>query len=185
MANYHFCHVVAVSYFISVLGPVLAQDCSSNHGVVFLFPTTGDTFNYGSVVNVSWTSSFTNPLLYTFCSNSTTSNIQGTLLANSGPVLNIDFMQSKSRMSLLSMRLYWYNYSGLMLINVSSIFDQILYPATAQIAQHLASFKRRVPPPPLMDSLYPLPRPLPLPLSQRPQVRPPAQVRVYLKLPPL
>jgi hypothetical protein len=85
MAIYHFYSAVAFSYFLLIPSLVLAQpNCNSNHGVVFTFPTTGDVFNYGDVVNVSWTSGFTNPLLYTFCSNSTSSDIQGTFLANCG-----------------------------------------------------------------------------------------------------
>jgi hypothetical protein len=93
MANYHFYSAVAFSYFLLIPSLVLAQpNCSSNHGVVFTFPTTGDVFNYGDVVNVSWTSSFTTPLLYTFCANSTSGDIQGTLLANRGPGVIADFM---------------------------------------------------------------------------------------------
>jgi hypothetical protein len=42
---------------------VLADD----HGVVFLYPTRGLVFYYLDVVNVSYTSSFPTPNMYTFC----------------------------------------------------------------------------------------------------------------------
>ena len=36
-------------------------------GVTFLFPTSGLEFKYLDTVNVTYTSSFGSPLLYTFC----------------------------------------------------------------------------------------------------------------------
>jgi hypothetical protein len=64
--------------YLTFLGSVLAEN---SHGVKFLFPTTGQILNYQDTVNVTWTSPFPKPLLYTFCLNSTNSVfIQGNLL---------------------------------------------------------------------------------------------------------
>lgn len=46
---------------------------TNNHGVTFLYPTPNLTFNYKDTVNVSYTSNFSSPQLFTFC-NPTGSN---------------------------------------------------------------------------------------------------------------
>lgn len=41
----------------------------AQNGVTFLYPTKGLEFYYLDTVNVTWTSNFTTPFLFTFCSN--------------------------------------------------------------------------------------------------------------------
>ncbi|KUJ11606.1 uncharacterized protein LY89DRAFT_228276 [Mollisia scopiformis] len=45
------------------------------HGVTFLFPIDGLTLSHDDTVNVTYTSDFPVPLLYTFCRNSTDNNL--------------------------------------------------------------------------------------------------------------
>ncbi|KAE9374309.1 hypothetical protein N431DRAFT_481549 [Stipitochalara longipes BDJ] len=57
--------------YLMLLGRVQAVN---NHGVDFLFPTDGQILNFQDTINVTWTSPFPKPILYTFCYNSTTNN---------------------------------------------------------------------------------------------------------------
>lgn len=60
-----------VAIFILLIEVVMAVD---NHGVNFTYPTEGLTLYRLDTVNVSWTSNFSTPLLYTFCKNKTGDN---------------------------------------------------------------------------------------------------------------
>jgi hypothetical protein len=55
--------------YLSLLGFIQAVN---NHGVTFLFPTAGQVLNYQDTINVTWTSPFPKPILYTFCYSATT-----------------------------------------------------------------------------------------------------------------
>jgi hypothetical protein len=54
--------------YLKLLGCTLA---GNTNGVTWLFPTTDQILHYEDTVNVTWTSHFSSPLLYTFCFNST------------------------------------------------------------------------------------------------------------------
>ncbi|KAH8683242.1 hypothetical protein BGZ60DRAFT_215130 [Tricladium varicosporioides] len=61
-----------IAILIFLIGVVMAVD---NHGVNFTYPTEGLTLYRLDTVNVSWTSNFSKPLLYTFCKNKTGDNL--------------------------------------------------------------------------------------------------------------
>jgi hypothetical protein len=54
--------------YLKLLGCTLA---ANTNGVTWLFPNTNQILHYEDTVNVTWTSPFPRPLLYTFCFNST------------------------------------------------------------------------------------------------------------------
>ena len=76
----HFLYTIFAFCYICLVTLIIGDD----HGVVFLYPTSGLTLNYLDTVNVSYTSHFTSPLLYTFCydPNNTASALQGMLVTN-------------------------------------------------------------------------------------------------------
>ena len=49
----------------------------SENGVTFLYPAGGEMFYYLDTVNVTYTSSFSSPYLYTFCSTADDTVRQG------------------------------------------------------------------------------------------------------------
>jgi hypothetical protein len=53
---------------LSLYARSIQAETDPNHGVTFIFPTSGLTFYYLDTINVVYDSSFTAPLLYTFCS---------------------------------------------------------------------------------------------------------------------
>lgn len=55
-------------FCVLFLTPTVA---ANNHGVTFLYPVIGLTFNYLATVNLSWLSPSSAPLLYTFWLNDT------------------------------------------------------------------------------------------------------------------
>jgi hypothetical protein len=67
MASSSFYKMLLLCYLI-----LLKSTAAGNtNGVTWLFPTTGLIPNYQGTVNVTWTSPFPKPLLYTFCFNAT------------------------------------------------------------------------------------------------------------------
>ena len=58
--------------YLMLLELILADD---DHGVVFLYPNSGLALNFRDTVNVTWTSPFPKPMLYTFCYNATTNGL--------------------------------------------------------------------------------------------------------------
>jgi len=54
------------------------------HGVVFLYLNSRLALNFCDTVNVTWTSPFPKPMLYTFCYNATTNG----LISGSSPFLS-------------------------------------------------------------------------------------------------
>lgn len=53
----------------------LAHFAVAEHGVTFLYPVDGLTLNYLDTINVTWTSNFSSPQLFTFCTNKTDSSL--------------------------------------------------------------------------------------------------------------
>lgn len=51
---------------------------NGENGVTFLYPAGGETFYYLDTVNVTYTSSFSQPYLFTFCSKADDNVRQGT-----------------------------------------------------------------------------------------------------------
>ncbi|KAH6631201.1 hypothetical protein B0J18DRAFT_124706 [Chaetomium sp. MPI-SDFR-AT-0129] len=62
--------IFALLVNILLLSAADAQyDNDPNHGVVFLYPTNGQTYNTMDILNVAYTSPFPAPNLYLFCDN--------------------------------------------------------------------------------------------------------------------
>lgn len=59
------------SILLVVFAAVTVNAAPNENGVEFLFPTDGLTLNYMDTINVTYTSPFPKPLLYTFCTNKT------------------------------------------------------------------------------------------------------------------
>lgn len=58
---------IAVATVVSLISAAAGQDEDPNHGVVFIYPTKDQIYNTMDTVNVTYTSPFPTPNLYTFC----------------------------------------------------------------------------------------------------------------------
>lgn len=72
-------YIFVILFLSSVLEA--GNNPTDNHGVQFLFPSQSLTLSLNDTVNVTYTSSFSVPLLYTFCYNGSGTNLhQGVLV---------------------------------------------------------------------------------------------------------
>ncbi|KAH8803495.1 hypothetical protein F5884DRAFT_805704 [Xylogone sp. PMI_703] len=72
-----------LSIFVSLFYSLLVS--ADDHGVTFLFPTSGLTLSLNDTVNVTYTSNFSVPLLFTFCANTTGENLKQQRVENVEP----------------------------------------------------------------------------------------------------
>jgi len=61
------CLWAAVAATAGLAGQAAGQADDPNHGVVFIYPTKDQIYNLMDTVNVTYTSPFPTPNLYTFC----------------------------------------------------------------------------------------------------------------------
>jgi len=66
MSRYFSASISVLSLFICISS---VWGISGDHGITFLYPVDGLDVHYLDSVNVSWTSNFSEPRMYTFCIN--------------------------------------------------------------------------------------------------------------------
>ncbi|KAI1267390.1 hypothetical protein F5Y18DRAFT_425233 [Xylariaceae sp. FL1019] len=73
-----------------------AQSTDADHGVVFEFPTEGMTLHFKDIANVTYTSPFSSPRLYTFCGKAVQKRVDFVNPFNSSALIDLDWTGSET-----------------------------------------------------------------------------------------